>query len=1422
MAILSNCDTTAGWDFTSCTASIDTSDKKEGIGSLAVSVAASEWACYAGFTPTPFSGSGKFITFWFYNQDPSPSLLSMQLLEPDYSNYATFDFTSQVKLIGWNQIAIDLSAPTSKTGSPNIASITYIRFFLQNRSIARIYKFDDLEQGAPSGTVIVHLTSTPSGVPYTQPSGTTPFNVTIPVNSSLTVQVPNGGTYNGVTYVFSHFLMGGNSYSDNPHTFQNITAETTINAVYQSTGGAQTIFNIDFTNPSTTSISPLTAQRGPVTYPTTVNGVRCVTCHTNGSGASLLWEDTSITAGTVQFTCQIAFSAKNQAEIIDIMNDAMYTHNIAFASVYISSGGGLAISYLNNGTMQSGTDLLSSITIGTRYNIELDLKVGSGDGVLQAYIWPVGGTKPTTPTLQITGINNSLYQFVDVVEFGMPWESNSGDEVYVYNAALYITTIQLQGLQIKVVGPDGTTPIAGAWVRLGTSPNSYVGQAQTDSAGIAYITAAAQVYADVKVLMLGYGNTDPSIFGISHFSNIDLTSGAAILPALTTKAIPSPPTLVKGNTWEMRAMTMCLTLDIGSSAFTAALDDLIAKYGDPRTGNAPINTIELRHYWHQNSTTLMPEFNDPALPWTKIVTAINACRSRGFDVLLCLTVTWGMSFSFPSDLTAFFNAYANLCLTDIAQCKTLGVKYYLMAFECPWNEETYNSYWQTVIDKIRIAAGPKGSSNPIIGFNGVSDTRTWLTKHFWWDVDFLHGWGWARITSGSNPVLDPTDAQFTAGWMAPPDWGYGWLHTPDSSIKNVFDAANLAWQKGVWSAMNAGLDSADGANVTPWTDPSNPLIPDPSEACQYWKAFFQLAKNTDGFNGCDLERWEQVQTNQSTSADFRDKMVGDWVKAGLLAVSGTPITTVNITVTSAGNGTVAPSGQQTLTIGATYTNYFAALPNQYYQLDYWDFNGTNLGSTNPLASLGPVTLAMDGGTLTAHFKKIVATITVSVNDAAMGTTNPAPGGYTVNEGDQGSITAIPNANYRLDHWELDGVNVGNTNPFTLLVTKVSYTLVAVFARNTISLNVAAGPNGSVSPSGLLTLNVGQTYQFTATPNQYYQLGSWMLGSTQEGSANPFSLTISAAMNGLTLTATFVNTPSTITISVNDANMGTTTPVPGTYSNFEGYTETVTSIANPGYHIYQWILDGSIVDGSNVSYNVTLTKTHHDLQVVFVENAPSITVQPRGPISKTPDSTQDFTASVSGGHGATIVTWYDDLGNNYGTGTAKTIALPAQVNGSSTYTIHIYAIATDSINQSGTSNKIQVDVAPPPPEQLVATVTADPKEINQGGTSTITVHVTANDVDVNNVHVTLNSTGGTLATTDGYTNANGDFQTTFTDLTLENVTITATVDLTGYTTGTGQGTVNVTPKQQGFPWWAVPVGLAAILGFYALSRRGKKP
>jgi len=110
-----------------------------------------------------------------------------------------------------------------------------------------------------------------------------------------------------------------------------------------------------------------------------------------------------------------------------------------------------------------------------------------------------------------------------------------------------------------------------------------------------------------------------------------------------------------------------------------------------------------------------------------------------------------------------------------------------------------------------------------------------------------------------------------------------------------------------------------------------------------------------------------------------------------------------------------------------------------FSFQYWDVNDVSRGS-----GVNPITVHMNAPQIaTAHYVQLM-TYMLTIITTAGGTTNPAPGTYTYTAGLTIQVEAIPNVNCVLDHWELDEINVGSADPYSVLMDK-DHTLKAIFS-----------------------------------------------------------------------------------------------------------------------------------------------------------------------------------------------------------------------------------------------------------------------------------------------------------------------------------------------------------------------------------------
>jgi rhamnogalacturonyl hydrolase YesR len=251
-----------------------------------------------------------------------------------------------------------------------------------------------------------------------------------------------------------------------------------------------------------------------------------------------------------------------------------------------------------------------------------------------------------------------------------------------------------------------------------------------------------------------------------------------------------------------------------------------------------------------------------------------------------------------------------------------------------------------------------------------------------------------------------------------------------------------------------------------------------------------------------------------------------------------------LTITTTTGGTTDPT-LGTYIYDENSTAQITAIPNAGYKFDYWVSDGSPAGSANPINIL-----MTQNHTLEAVFTQI--TYQLKIETTTGGTTTPTPGTYTYVTGSSIQVTANPNTNYVLDHWELDGSNVGSANPYTVTMNQ-NHTLKAVFVYSPPTPPLSA----SISPLSA-SINIGQSITFTSTitggtsPYKY----QWYLNDNLISGATSTSWTFTPTTSGiyyvyLKVTDAHGNTTQSQTARISAA----TIPVGGYSYPISGHTTT---------------------------------------------------------------------------------------------------------------------------------------------------------------------------------------------------------------------------------------------------------------------------
>jgi hypothetical protein len=352
-----------------------------------------------------------------------------------------------------------------------------------------------------------------------------------------------------------------------------------------------------------------------------------------------------------------------------------------------------------------------------------------------------------------------------------------------------------------------------------------------------------------------------------------------------------------------------------------------------------------------------------------------------------------------------------------------------------------------------------------------------------------------------------------------------------------------------------------------------------------------------------------------------------------------PIPTFSLTV-NLGAGTTGTPASTTSYPQGTAVSYGYALQADYNTL-------VVLLDGSPVAASGNVTMnAAHTLTVSATINTFTLTYTAGANGSITGTAS-----QVVNAGASGAaVTATPNANYHFVNWS-DG---STANPRTDTNVLANLAVTANFAIDTYTISASVGANGSISPTGSVSVNRGSNQSYSITANTNYHVLDVLVDGSSVGAVTTY--TFSNVQAAHTISATFAINTFTLTYTAG-AN-GSITGNAAQTVNAGASGTAVTPVANANYHFVNWS-DGSTANprtDTNVLANLAVTANF----ALSVPLAPTSLVLVNdsgisGSDGITNDSTLSWNASVTATSYEVSVngTTWTDVGNTT-TINAKTV------------------------------------------------------------------------------------------------------------------------------------------------------------------------
>jgi hypothetical protein len=292
-----------------------------------------------------------------------------------------------------------------------------------------------------------------------------------------------------------------------------------------------------------------------------------------------------------------------------------------------------------------------------------------------------------------------------------------------------------------------------------------------------------------------------------------------------------------------------------------------------------------------------------------------------------------------------------------------------------------------------------------------------------------------------------------------------------------------------------------------------------------------------------------------------------------------------------------------------------------------------LGAASILTSdQGTIIAAINDSPLYFRFSSSTPyALTITKNGTGTGTVSSDPVGPSFAAGTVVTLTATPDASSNFAGWSRGGCTGTSLTCQATLNSNVTVT--ATFNLKAYTISATAGPNGSISPSGTVTVNWGSSATFTITPKSGFMVADVIIDGTSRGPKT--SKTFSNVTANHTIVASFTPLLYSLSIANNGTGTGTVSSNPAGSSFAPRTVVTLTAKPAAGSKFAGWSggctgtsLTCQVTLNSNVSVTATFNLKTYTITATTGVNG---SISPSGAVTVNWGSSQTFTITPKTGY-----------------------------------------------------------------------------------------------------------------------------------------------------------------------------------------------